>query len=300
MRWGLLALLVVGCGDDTTGAGVDAAIDARADARADASIDAPPDDAPPFDSGADALLTGDQLLVSDTSQNRVYLITLDGTIIRSWTTPVAQPTGVAYDRRDTDGFWVVGRANATTLYKVGWNGTTLRSFENGASTNPEWQIPTGDIRGLDYFRGASADADRLAYVKRNINSVDTLTSNFVVSGGPDSSSSFYANGFQSGYWGCAIVDVSGTVGDYVRAWCTRNASTRTLERWYGPSLEAQMTIQIDDARGVTLSPSGGFFVVDVARLLIVELDASGGTVRSFPAPGTTPAGIAYLPANIVP
>jgi len=63
------------------------------------------------------------------------------------------------------------------------------------------------------------------------------------------------------------------------------------------SVRTSLDIAVGSARGLALTQSGGFYVVDASSNLIVELDATGAVLRSLPAPGPMPARLAYVPAG---
>ncbi len=256
---------------------------------------APPDlatSARDLGGGDAAAAMGLDLLLADSGEGTIYLLALDGATIASYPSPVAGLTGVAHDRRAGDGFWVVGRGQPYTFYKLDWQGKPVRQVQNvdGANgTAREWQVVDGDVRGLDYFAAPAAADDALAFVKLNVNLIDTSTTIRVSDGSAMSSAGFFVNSqAQNGYWGCSLFAHDN--GSQHR-FCTHAGST--IERFLSGSYETGFAIPAGDPRGIAPDGNGDFFVVDRAAARVLLVDPNGAVLRSFATPGATPEGLSF-------
>jgi hypothetical protein len=268
-------------GNDATVADVtpppDAAPDAAEDADAGGGGDASPDAS--FDGGAP---TGPTLLVSDPGGSRIDLVTTTGTILHTFTSPVTNVAGVAYDRRKRDGFWVVGR-DATIIQKVAWSGASL------PSVTPE-RAPSA-LCGLDYVVGATPADDELVYVYTA--GVEGVAGVLVSTGKEQFEAGFFLGTFEAGFWGVSmlVVDVPGNV---FQGWFSHPTSD-SIERWQTASLQQSLPITITEARGLARAANGEFWVVDETTHHVTHLSAAGDVLGGFDTPGTKPAGLSYDP-----
>ena len=296
-------------GDDLCPGGDDGA-DADGDGVADA-CDPCPDDAPD-DSDGDGVCDGDdlcpggddnidtdgdgtpdfcepvvapgQLLVSDGFTGRVYSLDLSGNVLGSWLTGVGQLRGVAHDRRNGDGFWVLDNAAPTSLRKLDWSGALQTTLTSAYAAGV-------DVRGLDYWLDPGGN-DRLAYVARNPNSIDVSYHVLVATGAAQVESSFYNGGFQAGYWGMTdLLDV----GSLFERRAARGA---LIEEFAGPN-QSGPAVTVPGGvslRGIAAVDATTSYVVDNAgqQILLVNHD-TGAVLSSFLAPGPDPLGISYAP-----
>jgi DNA-binding beta-propeller fold protein YncE len=236
--------------------------------------------------------TGAGLLLADSGEGVVFLLALDGTALVTYHSPVPDVTGVAHDRRAGDGFWLIGRSQPYTFYKLDWQGNTMRTVQNTAGASGaslEWEVVDNDVRGLDYYADPNPALDVLEFVKLNVNRVDTATTIYASSGAPVESAGFFLGSTpESGYWGCHVLD---NLMNEQRRWCTRRGST--LERYNTATVEVTLPLSAGDPRGVALDEQGDFYVVDRAAAKILVLDPQGATMRSFATPGAAPEGLSY-------
>jgi hypothetical protein len=273
---------------DLRGTGVDLSVDSSV-APGDAATSA--DAAVPTGDGG-IVNGGPGLLLADSGKGEVFLLALDGTVIATFPSPVADVTGVAHDRRAGDGFWVLGPAQPYSFYKLDWQGNTVRQVQNTAGATGaarEWEVLNNDVRGIDYYADPNPANDVLEFVKLNVNSVDTATTILASSGGPVESAGFFPNGTaQNGYWGCHVID---NLMNEQRRWCTHRGST--IERFATATQEMTLSIPATDPRGIALDDQGDFYIVDRAAAEILVLDPQGRMMRSFATPGPNPEGLSY-------
>ncbi len=221
------------------------------------------------------------LLLTDSSTDMIYLMGTDGTVSDSFASPVSGVQGVAHDRGDGAGFWVMGSSDLTNAYKLDWSGALVSTVPLG--TTPR------EIRGLDYWVDDYGE-DLIVVTGVNVNSIDVVWGFLETSGTRWIESGFYSGGFMSGLWG---VHVTAMPSDFDR-W-TSWYSSDTLELWLGSSVQDTVTpISIGEPRGMTMASDGTFYVVDAANALVVHLDAGGAALDSFATPASQPAGLSYM------
>lgn len=231
---------------------------------------------------------GPTLLLSDTTANRIDLLTTTGAIIRQWTAPVTKVTGVSHDRRKRDGFWVIGRDSAAAFHKVSWAGAAL-----GTVPNPTFAGTP--VRGLDHWidPDGGANGDVLAFVQFN-GTVEALSGIYAADGGSQFQMGFFQTKFLTGFWGVSLLNYSEADNEML-GWFTHKSDGGTVERWRTASLQATIATTISDPRGLARGPAGDFWVVDGAAKKVVHLSAAGTVLGSFDTPGTDPAGLSFDP-----
>ena len=230
-----------------------------------------------------------ELLVSDGTTGMVYALDGAGVLQGSWSAGVGALRGVAHDRRNGDGFWVLDNNAPTQLTKLDWSGTTVTTVTSSYSSG-------NDVRGLDYWVDPSgAAADRLVYVANNPNNIDVSYHVLVGTGQSQLESSFYNSGFQAGYWGIHdLVDGTGISSFERRA--TRNNTL--IEEFVGPNQSGGSvgTSGVTALRGISSVDATTSWVVDNGAAMIRLVDHTNGSiVSSFAAPGPNPLGISYAP-----
>lgn len=278
---------VVAIGDGSS-ADADARVDANDASSADAEVDA--SDAGATGDAGDAGQTTATILVSDTTLNRIDLLTTSGVLLHSYTSPVANVTGVSHDRRVRDGFWIMGRDDAQTIYKRAWSGLALPSVTN---TTPSF-LGT-NVRGLDHWVATDGGADLLTFIERNNQGVDALMGIRASDGVGTFSMGFFAGGsFDAGFWGVSMLNFSESANEML-AWVTHDISSPAIERWRTASYQAGVPVAAPSPRGVTRTANGEFWVVDPTNARVVHLDGAGNVLGSFKTPGTDPAGLSYDP-----
>ncbi|HEY2515723.1 MAG TPA: hypothetical protein VGI39_32865 [Polyangiaceae bacterium] len=274
----------------TTDSGTDAgaADDAGSDAATtDSGSDAgAPDAAPSFRPCVVDLDGGtNTFLISDPGTGHIDQVTMTGTVLQTYTAPMSNVAGVAFDRRARDGFWVVGTNSGNSIAKIAWSGAALPSLTTTRSY--------GNLRGLDYCLGTTAADDTLDLVDTNSNALDTFSGSLVSTGAFQFEMGFSApSGFQSGYWGVSVLatDITANV---LRGWFARASS---LELWQTSTQQgATVTMGVSDPRGLVLAPNGDFWVVDATAHKVVHLSSDGTTLGGFATPGTQPAGLSFDP-----
>lgn len=217
------------------------------------------------------------LLVSDSATSKIYALDTKGNVLHQYASPVSGVRGVAHDRTAHDGFWVVGTGDTSALYKVSWSGTLTKTLTLSiAATTP---------RGLDYM--ADPGGDRLVVVGTNSVPVDDVRT-YDLAGKEQLESGFVNIGmFQGGVWGVEAVAPNGL---YLESWTSWNDGT--LQHWMGPStLSATVNTKLASLRGVDRTPGGEFWMV--ANNTIYHVDANGGVLDAFSAPGTNAQGLSY-------
>ena len=226
-----------------------------------------------------------ELLLSD-GNGSIYLLNLSGEILEIYESPVTDPRGVSVDRRDRDGFWVVGTGDLQTYYKLGWDGNLVR-----AQANESWWVVTQqELRGLDYVLGATTEDDILALVHINSQSKYVVTAVYADDGAAYMQSSVNPN-FQSGFWGLRI---TGFVGEYVMGWITWPERAELELREFPDPFQMAMEIPIGDAHGLAMSDFDVFYVVDAKSEEIVALSSTGEKLSSWPTPAQDPQGLSFV------
>lgn len=229
------------------------------------------------------------LLLTDTSSNAIFRVDLSGALQTQWRSPVARVYGVAHDLRTTDGFWVAG-------YPIvgipGANRPFRRlSFAGAVTATLTYSFFSQDgFHGLDFALGSDASRDVLVFTMQNRNIIDTVSgaqttdgSRAFEGGGLESSSRWF--GMQVERYGCD--DANSLV-----FWTTQTSSL-VLREWSTGTVLRTYALPSTDARGLTRTPYGDFYVVDGAQRRVLHLDAQGALLGAFGTPGPTPADLSY-------
>lgn len=224
------------------------------------------------------------LLVTDETADQIFKLDASGNVLAVFASPVSLVRGVAHDKRTPETFWVMGSGNIDTFYQLDLATGELIS----TVFDVLWQgIGDNDIRGLGFYLGSGPEYDQFLKANANVNSIDGVHGNLVGTGEGVFKTSYFFNGFQSGYWG---VDHAGSTSDH--RWAT-NYDSDALEQWIGSTFIGSISIPLDEPRGVSLDGAGGFWVVDQATASVVHLDSDGEIVTTFGTPGSKPLGISY-------
>ena len=228
-----------------------------------------------------------ELLVSDGITGMVYALDTSGVVQGSWSAGVGQLRGVAHDRRNGDGFWVLDNAAPTVLKKVSWTGSTLATVTSTYSSGQ-------NVRGIDFWLDPNG-GDRLAYVATNPNNIDVSYHVLVASGQAQLESSFYNGGFMAGYWGLHDALDGVNISSFERR---AVHGSNVLEYFVGANQSGSgVTVSGSfSLRGISSVDATTSYVVDNAGQQILLVDHTTGAVLStFLAPGPDPLGISYAP-----
>ena len=234
--------------------------------------------------------SGPTLLLTDTTANRIDLLSLTGAVLEQYPAPVQKVTGVSHDRRARNGFFVIGRDTPASIVKVSWAGATVATINNQFTGTP--------VRGLDHWRDdAGADGDMLAFEQHNGN-VESVQGIFAVDAGTQFSMGFYNGAFQAGYYGISMLNFSEAANE-ILLWAahTQPDASTTIERWRTGGLQATIYLpsSIKDVRGLARGTQDDFWVVDGTNKKVVHVNASGVVLDSFATPGTDPGGLSFDP-----
>ena len=229
-----------------------------------------------------------EILVSDGTTGMVYALDTAGVLQGSWATGASQLRGVAHDRRNNDGFWVLDNAAPTQITKLDWSGNTVTTVTSSYSAGT-------NVRGLDFWLDPNgAASDRFVYVATNPNVIDVSYHVLASNGQAQLESSFYNAGFLAGYWGIHDILDGVSISNFQRR-ATRNASS--IEEFTGPNQTGSaVSTSAAAVRGISGVDATTSYVVDNGAGLILLVDhTTGATISSFAAPGPNPLGISYAP-----
>lgn len=229
------------------------------------------------------------LLLTDTSSNAIFRVDLSGLVQNQWRAPVARVYGVAHDKRTTDGFWVGGYP---LVGVPGANRPFRRlSFAGAVTATLSYAFFSQDgFHGLDFVLGSDPSLDVLVFTMQNRNIIDTVSGARTTDGARafeggalESTSRWY--GMQVERYGCDDANS-------LAFWSTHQ-STLVLRDWPTGTELRTYNLPTLDARGVTRTPYGDFFVVDGAQRRVLHLDPMGNLLGAFGAPGPNPSDVSY-------
>jgi hypothetical protein len=228
------------------------------------------------------------LLLTDTASNAVFRLSLDGRVLDTWSTPLRAPFGVTHDKRNTDGFFVNGRAsgiNGGTIYRITFGGTVTSTLN--------YYAPNGTIWGMDYLFGSTPELDVLGFMNLNTNSIPTISGARVRTG---------MRWFEGGlfqppnvqWYGADFERYACDDGSTIVYWTTRGGNILELRDWsVNAPLRSYTIPATNDARGITRTPRGDFYVVDHQNRRVLHLAPDITLIDSFRTPGREPADLSY-------
>ncbi len=228
------------------------------------------------------------LLLTDTSSNTIFRVSLTGAVLQQWPSPVARVYGVSHDRRDPTGFWIAGFPR---IGEAGANRPFRRLDFTGAVTADlaYSQFSTDGFRGTDFALGPTPADDVLVFSMNNRNNIDTISGALTTDG-----TRWFEGGLLStnGWNGVHVERYACNTPDSLVYWTTR-AGALVLREWPIDGESRTHVLPTTDPRGVTRTPYGDFYVVDGAQRRVLHLDASGNLLGSFATPGPNPADVSY-------
>ena len=228
-------------------------------------------------------------LLTDTASQAVFRLSIDGQVLERWSVPVRRPFGVAHDRRNRDGFFVNGAMrsiNAADLYRVSYATGAITATISAAE-------PNGQIWGMHYIFGSDPAHDLIGYQTVNFNGINVIMGKFVTNG-----MRWFEGGlFQprvARWYGFYVERYVCDNGATIIYWATRDGNTLELRSWdvNGP-LRTYTIPGTTDARGLTRTPRGDFYVVDRQNRRVLHLAPDITIIDSFPTPGPQPSDISY-------
>lgn len=229
------------------------------------------------------------LLVTDTSSNTIFRVSLTGSVLQQWPSPVARVYGVAHDRRTPDGFWIAGYP---IVGNVGANRPFRRlSFAGVVTADLVYrEFSTDGFHGTDFALGPTPADDVLVFAMNNRNNVDTISGALTRDG---------ARWFEGGrldpatrWYGVHVERYACADGNSLVYWTTR-ASALVLRDWPVDGELRTYPLPTTTPRGVARTPYGDFYVVDGGQRRVLHLDASGQLLGSFATPGPNPGDVSY-------
>lgn len=229
------------------------------------------------------------LLLTDTSSNTIFRVSLTGSVLQQWPSPVARVYGVAHDRRTPDGFWIAGYP---IVGNVGANRPFRRlSFAGVVTADLAYaSFSTDGFHGTDFALGPTPADDVLVFAMNNRNNVDTISGALTRDG---------ARWFEGGrldpatrWYGVHVERYACADGNSLVYWTTR-ASALVLREWPVAAELRTYPLPTTTPRGVARTPYGDFYVVDGGQRRVLHLDASGVLLGSFATPGPNPGDVSY-------
>lgn len=251
---------------------------------------AEPDDSAQ-DTGEEETATG-RLLLTDSANSSIYVLDANGRVLDVLASPTPTPTGVAFDRRNRDGFWLVGTGD-NHLYKLDMAGVVVDS-------RLAFGVNEVDIRGLDFWLGADGK-DYLALIATNSNGIQCAATYDLVARTMVSYYSFWlaikSDGtpdFLDGFWGAVITTYSrGSRTWELSRWASRDDGTVAL--WIDSVTEHRAEVVLsglNDPKGIDISETS--YVVSDGDDRVYAFDEAFLPLHDFATPGTSPADLSII------